>query len=795
MRISVRWLRELCPVELSDEEIARRLTMAGLEVEGSERRALGPGVVAARIVSCSPMAGSDHLSLCQVDDGAGNHQVVCGAQNFAAGDVVPMARPGATLPNGLTIRRAKLRGVESDGMLCSERELGLSEDHSGLMILPRETKIGAPLDELLGLPDTVFEVNVTPNRPDALSHVGIARELSALTGVPVRLPHARPAGPGQLPARVDIDDPQRCPRYLARVVEGVRIGPSPLGVQERLRACGVRPISNVVDATNLALLELGHPLHAFDLDKLAQHRVIVRRAREGEQMTTLDGKERKLAADDLVIADAEKTVALAGVMGGATSEVSDSTTRVLLESALFEPGGVRRTARRHALHTEASHRFERGLEERTAEVAANRGAELIVQLAGGRLLTGALDAWPVKRELSRVQVRPARVSAVLGVTVPDAEVDRWLRALQLVPLGEGRWEVPSWRRDLTREIDCIEEIARLRGYDQIPIEVHRAGVGETAGIAPQRRLEEAARASLAADGFDEVINYSFIAEKELPVAAPVVRVANPLTAEQGAMRTTLIPGLLRNLAYNFARGAHELRLYELGRVYARELDPRHPAGDLAWPVHEPPRLGLVMSGELRKSVHAGARKFDYFDLKGALEDLLAALRVSEVSFRLEEHQLLHPVSSSTLLLGGSKAGLLGQLHPSTARHFEVPEETFLAELDWEVLLANGVAIPQARGVPKFPALARDLAFVVGREVPAARMLEEIRATDSAGLLEEVELFDSYEAEPYRAAGKRSLAFRLSLRAKDRTLTDAEADALCAAIRKRLKSRLGAEIRA
>ncbi len=782
MRISLKWLRELCPVELSDDEIARRLTLAGLEVEGRETRALGPGVVAARIVSCSAIAGSDHLSLCQVDDGAGIHQVVCGAQNFAAGDVVPMARPGSTLPNGLTIRRAKLRGVESEGMLCSERELGLSEDHSGLMILPREAKIGAPLDELLGLPDTIFEVNVTPNRPDALSHLGIARELSALTGVPVRVPLGRPAGTGELPARVDVDDPQRCPRYVARVIEGVHIGPSPLAVQERLRACGVRPISNVVDATNLALLELGHPLHAFDLDKLAQHRVVVRRAREGEPLTTLDGKERKLVADDLVIADATRPVALAGVMGGATSEVSDATTRILLESALFEPAGVRRTARRHALHTEASHRFERGMDERTAELAANRGAELIVQLAGGRLLPGALDAYPVKRAPARVQVRPARVSAVLGVTVPDAEVDRWLRALQLVPLGKGRWEVPSWRRDLTREIDLIEEIARLRGYDSIPIEVHKAAVGETAAIAPQRRVEAAARNSLEADGFDEAINYSFGAEKEMP--GPAMRVANPLTAEQGAMRTTLVPGLLRNLAHNFARGAHELRFYELGRVYLREPDPRHSSGELAWPAHEPRRLGLVISGELRKSVHTEARKLDYFDLKGAVEDLLAALRVPEASFRLEEHRFLHPVSSSTLLVGGSQAGLLGQLHPLTARQFEVPEETFLAELDWEVLAANAVAIPQARGVPKFPALARDLAFVVGRDVPAAQMMEEIRATDSAGLLEQVELFDSYEAEPYRSAGKRSLAFRLSLRAKDRTLTDAEADALCAAIRER-----------
>src|SRR6184192_2904894 len=284
MKISLSWLRELCPIALSDDEIASKLTAIGLEVEGRERRAIGPGIVAARVVTREPIAGSDHLSICQVDDGAGTHQIVCGAQNYAAGDVVPMARVGAKLPNGLEIRRAKLRGVESAGMLCSQRELGLSEDHSGLMILPREARIGALLDELLGLPDTVFEVNVTPNRPDALSHLGIARELSALTGVAVRVPPAQPAGKGELPARIDIEDTQRCPRYVARVIEGVHIGPSPLHVQERLRACGVRPISNVVDATNLALLELGHPLHGFDLDRLAGRRILVRRAREGEPM-------------------------------------------------------------------------------------------------------------------------------------------------------------------------------------------------------------------------------------------------------------------------------------------------------------------------------------------------------------------------------------------------------------------------------------------------------------------------------------------------------------------------------
>ena len=801
MKISVRWLRELCPVTLSDDEIAQRLTLAGLEVEGRESRSIGPGVVAARVVSRTKVAGSDHLSVCQVDDGAGAHQVVCGAQNYAAGDVVPMAQPGATLPNGMQIKKAKLRGVESNGMLCSERELGLSDDHAGLMILPPQTRIGAPLDELLGLPDTVFEINVTPNRPDALSHLGIARELSALTGVPLRLPQTAPAGEAKVPAHVHDEDPERCPRYLARVIEGVKVGPSPLPIQERLRACGVRPISNVVDATNLALLELGHPLHGFDLDKLAGEKIIVRRAAEGEPMTTLDGKERKLAADDLIIADAEKPVALAGVMGGQTSEVSDSTTRILLESAMFEAAGVRRTARRHGLHTEASHRFERGMDEKTAAIAADRCAELIAQLAGGRVLPGVIDRYPAPLPQTQVWVRPARVSALLGTDVSAREVEQRLSSLQLEPLDgnpERRlWGVPSWRRDLTREIDCIEEVARLRGYDTIPIEIPKAGVGETAAILPQARVKSAARAALAAAGCDEVLNYSFVPEGDLlaldPEAKPL-RVANPLTVEQGAMRTSLWPGLLRNLGHNLARGTRDLKIYELGRIYLPLPDPRHPDGPLAWPAWEPDHLALAMTGRRApKGWTGGGEAVDFYDLKGALEDLLEAMGISEVTFVPAQAASLHPVSAAELRVAGRRAGVLGQLHPTAAQHFEVPPQTFLAELNWQALLDQATALHGFRGVPKFPAVARDLAFVVDAAVPAEKMLQEIRAADGKRLLEQVTLFDVYRGAPV-PEGKKSVAFGLSLRAADRTLTDGEADALCAGIRDRLKSALGAEIR-
>jgi len=803
MKVSLNWLRELCATDLPADDVARRLTFAGFEVEGREERRLGAEIVAARIAAGEAIAGSDHLTVCKVDDGKGTHQVVCGAQNFRVGDVVPMARPGAVLPGGQRITRAKLRGVESAGMLCSSRELGLSEDHSGLLLLPRDTPMGTPLEELLGLPDTILELNVTPNRPDALSHLGIARELHALTGTPLRVPQPRLAEQGKRIdelARVDLQDPKRSPRYMARVIEGVRIGPSPLRLQERLRSCGVRPVSNVVDATNLALLELGHPLHAFDLDLLAGARIVVRRAGAGEPMTTLDGKQRSLSDDDLVIADSEKPVALAGVMGGQTSEVSDRTTRILIESAVFDPGGTRRTARRHGLHTEASHRFERGADEKMAALALDRCAELVVQLAGGKVAKGVIDRYPSPGAQTRIWVRPGRVSAVLGTEVKPTEVEQRLKSLglQSVEGDEKRrqWAVPSWRGDLTREIDAVEEVARLRGYDTIPVVVPKAGVGETAAISREERITRAARAALAARGFDEALNYSFVAERELLALRPDVKpvlVANPLTVDQAAMRTTILAGLLQNVSRALKHGAQDARLYELGRVYLPRPSESHPSGDLAWPVDEPRRLGLAAAGHrVPRSWAAPHEPLDFYDLKGAVDDVLAALDV-QGSYAPAEQSFLHPAASAELSVGGRRAGVVGQIHPRVAAAFDVPATVLLAELDWEVLLSQARALRESRGVPRFPAVARDLAFVVRADAAAATLLAEIRAADGKGLLEDVTLFDVYRGAQV-PAGKKSVAVGLTLRAPDRTLTDSEADALIASVKDRLKAALGAEIR-
>ena len=852
MKISLNWLRELCPTDLPAGEIARRLTQAGLEIEGREERALPvqqpatgapAGVVAAKVLVRAPVAGSDHLSLCDVDDGSGTiWRVVCGAQNYSAGDVVPLARIGAVLPGGMVIKRAKLRGVESEGMLCSARELGLGDDHSGLLHLPKDAKLGAPIESLLGMPDTIFEVNVTPNRPDALSHLGVARELAALLGVKLKTPAplvgiepgvrsiaeatrtCAAGAPVHELAQVAIADPQRCTRYLARVIEGVRVAPSPLWLQERLRACGVRAISNVVDASNLALLELGHPLHAFDLEKVRGRKIVVRRAAEGEKLTTLDGKERTFTGDDLFICDGVGPVALAGIMGGQTSEVSDQTTRILLESAWFEPAGIRRTSKRQGLKSEASLRFEKGADEEGARLAVDRCAELIAELAGGRVVPGAIDVWPAPRKAARITVRPARASAVLGAEITAAEAEQRLASLGLRQVGgtaEAReWEVPPWRRDLTREIDCVEEIVRQRGLDTIPIVQHAAGVGETQVRSQASLATAAVHAQLAARGFSEALNYSFVAEKDLhalvPSSAPAevagsaasrrpIRVANPLTSDQGAMRTSTLPGLLRSLQRNLAHGATEVRLYELGRVYLPWPDPRHQSGKLAWPVAEPSMLGLVASGAAQPRFWGEAKGQGaalapevrgFYEAKGSVEDLCAALGLPNVAFRPAteaEAPHLHPAAAAALVVAGELAGTFGQLHPLVANHFDVPADTVVAELSADLLTARARTAPQSKGLPRFPAVSRDLAFVVDAAVPSDVLLGQIRSADEKGLLEAVELFDLYRGAQV-AAGKKSLAFGLKLRAPDRTLTDAEADALVAAIVARLRTEAGAEIR-
>ncbi len=796
MRISLKWLAEYVPLPPA-EELSRRLTAVGLEVEAVEHvgREL-EGVVAARIVSAEKHPDAEKLSITRVDAGGGETlQVVCGARNWQVGDLVPLATAGIKLPGGMEIQKARLRGVESHGMLCSAKELGLFADASGLLVLPRDVKPGTPIAEALDLEDTIFEINVTPNRPDCLSHIGIAREVAAFLGEEVSPPKKslkQEGGPASEAVKVRIEAPEKCPRYAARVIEGVRIGPSPLWLARRLESCGVRSISNVVDATNFVLLELGHPLHAFDLDKVAGHQIVVRVARPGERLTTLDGQERALDADDLVIADRDRATALAGVMGGGDSEISQGTTRVLLESAWFQPQSVRRTSKRHGLHTEASHRFERGADPGMVIPSVDRCAAMIAQLCGGGVRKGIVDAHPRRHRPVTVTLGWSRPAQVLGMPVPRAQARRILESLGFEPrkatAKEVVFQVPSWRADVSREEDLIEEIVRAIGYDRIP-ETLPPVANRTPSLSAEAQAIERIRQALEAAGFSEAVNFSFVAAQDLEAVSPgdAARIAlrNPISAEMTVMRTSLVPSLLRNVAHNLRQRVEDVRLYEIASVY-RRLPPGFPADA---PAREDLRLAAVATGRRSPVGWAGAGDpFDFFDLKAALERVLDGLGIEGVRVSPGGAPWLHPRSACSIEVASPDGarevlGSAGELHPRVAAMLELPRGVFAFELSLEGLVRCARLVPSYRSIPRFPAVLRDLAVVVRDEVAAAQVLALLRAEN---LVEEVRLFDVYRGAPI-PAGKKNLAMAIRYRAADRTLTDAEADAAHARIVERLRA--------
>lgn len=806
MRISLKWLSEYVDLRgVAPEEVARRLTAVGLEVEAIERTGGGlGGVVAARIVGAEPHPNADKLSVTRVDAGGGDPlQVVCGARNWQVGDVVPLAVAGTTLPGGQKIERAKLRGVESSGMLCSARELGLSEDASGLLLLDRELAPGTPIAEALALEDVLLEVNVTPNRPDCLSHAGIAREVAALLGRKARLPEPRlPAAgpPAREAVKVRIEDPERCARYAARVIEGVKIGPSPLWLARRLESCGVRSISNVVDATNFVLLELGHPLHAFDLDKVAGAEIVVRTARPGERLTTLDGKDRALDPEDLLIADRDRGSALAGVMGGGDSEISAGTTRVLLESAWFQPGGVRRTSRRHGLKSEASYRFERGADPGMVIPAIDRCAALIAELAGGTIRKGIVDAHPRKVRAPSVKLRWRRPAEVLGMDVGRAEARRILGGLGFVAKRAAKdgavFQVPSWRTDVSIEEDLVEEIVRTKGYDAIPETLPGIAL-ETPAEPPEAQAIGRIRAALEAAGFAEAVNFSFVAARELePFESQVVTgdgsgralgvtLKNPISADLSVMRTSLVPSLLRNAAHNRRQRVEDLRLYEIASVYLPHPDPKDR------PSAESVEIAGVLAGRRSPSGWAtGGDALDFHDAKAAVAEVLDALGV-EARWQSGAEPWLHPRHAAALLGAEEDVlGVVGELHPRAAAAFDLPRGVHAFRLSLDGLLRRMRLVPQYRPIPRFPAVLRDLAVVVDEAATAASLEAIVREEP---LVEKVTLFDVYRGAPL-PAGRKNLAFAIAYRAAGRTLTDAEADAAHAGIVRRLRERLGAELR-
>jgi len=746
MRFTYNWLKQYVDFDWSPQQLAEKLTFAGMEVEDVQSFGgnIPDQVVVAQILSSEKHPNADKLTVCRVTDGQTERQIVCGAKNYKVGDKVPLALPGATLAAGFTIKEAKLRGVVSQGMMCSAEELGLPKGEDGLLILPAEAPVGKRFSEYLGAADTVFEIEVTPNRPDWLSVIGIAREVAALTGNPLRLPSIDLVEAEEETTQyctVEVRAPEWCPRYTARLIRGVKIAPSPLWMKQTLERVGLRSINNVVDVTNYVLMECGHPLHAFDYNLLRGRRIIVRCAADGEPYVAIDDSQHELSSEMLVIADAERAVALAGIMGGKNSEISDATTDVLLESAYFHPPNIRRTSKRLGLSSESSYRFERGTDIEGLVFASLRASALIQQLAGGRVTRGLIDvlARPIQRR--RVSCRYSQVHRLLGVEVPPATVKQIFVRLGMTLTREEptgcEVEVPSFRVDVGREADLIEEVCRMYGVEKIPaaMQPSTAQVSEyDARWDACRRIREI----LTALGFHEAMNSTMVSEGPL-------KLRNPVSAEMSALRGSLVPGLLQNLRTNVSRQQYDVKLFELGRVFGSDGK-------------ESLKLALAMTGRRSPGDWQRTEKVDYYDLKGVLEELGMDAEIREIP-------------------------------PAQARKMDLRDAVYVAEVDVPPPTRKE---KQFRELPRFPSVVRDMALLVPEELRHADVLAAIEKCRTK-YLESVQLFDIFHGGPI-PSGKKSMAYSLTFRAADRTLTDAEVNAMHEQMKRQLEKMLPCEIR-
>ncbi len=832
MLTSYRWLQELCPIEADVHEIAGRITLAGLEVEAIEEKGAHlSGVVIGEVRSRAAHPKRDKLTLVTLFDGEAEHQVVCGASNVPEpGGRVLFARPGATLPGGMQIEPRKVGGVESSGMICSEAELEIGTDEDGIFVVGAESHAlpGTPVADALDLRDFILDIGLTPNRPDCLGHVGIAREIAVLFGErytprtppsPERTFDAQAcfaegepvvelsrwwdngsesvAAPKVSPITVEIVDGERCPRYGASLVVGVEVAPSPFWLRYRLHCLGLRSLSNVVDATNLILLEWGHPIHGFDLDYLRGSKVVVRTAAEGETMATLDGVERQLTADDLLICDGEGPVAVAGVMGGADSEIRDSTKNVLIECAYFDPRSIRRTSRRLGLHTDSSHRFERGVDPLAVPQVLASASSLIAALGGGAVATTAIDRIARAHEPRAIRFRPARAAQLLGTAVGAVESARILETVgcSIIDTSDEtiNIEAPSWRPDLGREVDLIEEVARVRGYDEIPTAVPRVRPSES-GTNERLRFASALREAAVTSGLYEAVNYGFLSRDELQkarVSTDAVALANPLSEERSVMRTSLMPGLTAAATRAQRHGATDVRLFEIARTF-------HPIGELL--PREDLSLAIALAGA-RPGWIGDDRPYDFYDGKGIVEAILdrAVGRRPEVTLadvdgasRLPAY--MHPKRSAVLALASEPIGFLGEIHPDVGVALALEGRVVYAEIAVEALHAatEKLGVPQARGLPKFPAVTRDIAMLVCEEFAAGEIAAALSEA-SAGLAESVQLFDLYRGGQV-PEGHRSLGYRITYRDPEATLTDKRVDKAHEKVAKAVRDRFDATIR-
>ncbi|MCI8340539.1 MAG: phenylalanine--tRNA ligase subunit beta [Eggerthellaceae bacterium] len=823
MKVSLKWLAEYVDVPADTKELCDRLDLTGTGVEGVETLgATFENVVTAQVLAKEPHPDSDHMWVCTVDVGERNLgeggapeplQIVCGAQNFNAGDHIVTAMVGAELPGGIKIKKSKLRGVVSCGMNCSERELGLGSDHDGIMILPADAPVGVPFAEYAAMTDTVLDLEITPNRPDCLSMVGMAREVGAMYQVPATDPLEADAAKleactaGALAAdavSVEIADEDRCGRYNARIIENVKVGPSPDWLAERVAAAGARSINNVVDVTNYILFLYGQPLHAFDFDQVkganGQAHIIVRPAADGEQLTTLDGTDRVLTSDMTVIATPERAVALAGVMGGLDSEVTDGTTTVLLETATFDRAHTSRTSRNLGLISEASMRYERGVDGNPIEGISQAAAALLAEVSGGTVRPGAVDVWPVHVEPVELSFRIGRFNAMMGAQIPDDFIRDVLERLGCEVAATADADVlavtaPTFRPDLEREIDLYEEVLRLWGMDRIestlPAGRERVGVRR-----PAEHVRAVLDATLRAAGLNETMTYSFGEPGDVErmglgpdALGQPVEVLNPLNADQSVMRQSILPGLLRSVAYNQSRGVADVQLYEIGTVFSTAEGRKKPK--------ERTKVAGVLAGAMhRAGWNQAAVPFDFFDGKGVLESLARELALPKLRFKAldaADAPHLQPGRAAEMLAGGAVIGWVGEVHPLVARAFGAEAPVVAFELDVPALEKAARPARPYVDVPTFPAVAVDQAFVVGEDVTHEKMAQ-VMASAGGKLLESVALFDVYRDDERVGAGKKSMAYALTYRAPDRTLTSEEVEKAHERLVKKVCGATGAEVR-
>lgn len=798
MKTSLNWLSDYVPLPDDHRELTERLTLAGLEVEGIEVQGDVPdGVVVGEILSRSPHPDADRLSVCSVNVGGDEPlQIVCGAPNCDAGRRVPVATVGTNLGEGFKIKKTKLRGVASRGMMCSADELGLGGDHSGLLILPDAAEIGAPVSQWVER-DVVVDWEVTPNRPDWLSHLGIAREIAAVTDCADRfaLPKCElspvPGTRTTDAASVEVRDATLCPRYVARVIRNVTVGPSPEWMQTRLRAVGLRPINNIVDITNFVLMECGHPLHAFDRDRLAGHAIVVRRAEEGETLRTLDDQDRHLTPNDLVIADSATGVAVAGVMGGGDSEISDATTTVLLESAVFQPSSVRATSRRLGLSTDSSQRFERGVSVEMAEFASRRAAALICELAGGEVLDDPIDVCASSYEPHTVVCRARRANQLLGTSLSAQAMATYLRRLQLPVEEDGEAlsvAVPSFRLDIEREADLIEEIARIHGLNNLPpARVHATAGGSLRDDAGSD--QEQARAELLALGLDETMTYTYQSQADallgtdLPPEAVVV-LANPLSADTAALRTSLLPGMMHTLSTNIARGNATLRLFEMGRVFSARgaKEERLQVAILLTGSRHPERIGPERTEAL-----------DFYDLKGVLTRWMAARRLPEAECRAAQHPAFADGQCAELMVAEKPVAVFGQVAENLVSGIRLRTPVYLALVEMDEVFALESVPDTFTPLPTYPATDRDISMIAPNSLSAGEIRAAVLAMN-VPTLERVEVTDVYEDAEQLGQGRRSLTFSLTYRHPERTLKDEEVNDAQECIRADLAKSFDIELR-